>query len=386
MDKVMLHCDMNNYFASVECVSNEKLKSVPMVVCGDPATRHGVVLSKNDPAKKLGILTGESLYSARAKVPYLAVINADYPKYIEYAKRARNIYACYSDEVIPYGLDEAWINLTSKVGSIAEAKAVADEIRERIKNELKITASIGVSFNYIFSKLASDMKKPDATTVLSRDEYKTVIRNTPAFEMLFVGPATRKKLMKMNILTIGDLADADVRLLQKTLGKNGVNLCHMANGDDSSFDPKVPVDEPFKSFGNTVTTPKDLTDEADILAMLYILSGSVSMRLRKHSLKAKCVKMNIKYSDFTILNRQLTLSTPTHSDEIIFTNVKKLFDLHYNGTPVRSLGVQVSSLNNSGFGQLSLFEGEDEASADIKELITKLKNRIGEINFMVDFE
>jgi DNA polymerase IV len=381
LDKIILHSDMNNYFASVECIYDGRLKTVPMAVCGDPATRHGIVLAKNNLAKKLGIMTGESIYSAKQKVPQLTVVNADYSRYVHYAKLARKLYSEYSDEIIPYGLDEAWIDLTQKVKDVDEAVVIASTIRMRIKKELSLTASIGVSFNYIFSKLASDMKKPDATTVLHKQDLQNIIWQLPAFDMLFVGPATRKKLHKMNILTIGDVARTDPKLLSKALGKVGIHLWQFANGNDSSFNPKVPEDNPFKNIGNTITLPRDLTDETDILAMLLILTKTVVTRLYKHGLKAKCISMNFKYKDFTLINRQITLSVPTNSEGIIFMNAKRLFENNYvKNTPIRSLGVHVSNLSHSDSGQMSLFDMEEETPPNIKALIINLRNKLGDFN------
>ena len=355
MEKLFLHCDMNNYFASVECIYDKSLKTVPMAVCGDPAIRHGIVLAKNDLAKKYGIMTGESIYSAKQKYPMLKIINANYERYLHYTKLARVLYNEYSDEVVPYGLDEAWIIINTN--SYETAENTADEIRQRIKSEFNLSASVGVSYNYIFSKLASDMRKPDKTTVLKKEDLKTKIWNTPAFEMLFVGAATRKKLRSMNILTIGDIACADVDRLRKSLGKPGVNLWQYANGDDSSFNPKVPKDDPFKSFGNTITMPKDLSNRTDILSMLNVLSKTVSARLIKHSKKAKCISIFLKYNDFDIVNRQTTITTPTNNKETIYKTVQMLFEKHYiNNKPIRSIGVHVSNLSHSKYCQLSLFE------------------------------
>lgn len=371
---------MNNYFASVESIFDEQLKNVPMAVCGDPATRHGIVLAKNNIAKKLGIMTGESIYSAQQKIPWLKIVNANYSRYVHYAKLARALYNDYSNDVIPYGLDEAWLDLSNKVETMNQAKIIADEIRRRIKSELKLTASIGVSFNYVFSKLGSDMKKPDATTVITKEDLKTVIWNLPAFEMLFVGPATQKKLKKLDILTIGDLANADVNILHKVLGKAGVNLWQFANGNDNSFNPRVPEDNPMKSIGNTITTPKNLSEETDIFSLFYVLTKTVCARLKKHSLKAKCISMNIKYNDFSTVNRQTTIFQPTDNESIIFMNVKKIFENnHIKDTPIRSLGVHVSNLQNDDVEQMSLFN-EEEIPMDIKEIIINLKNKLGEFN------
>ena len=378
MAKFILHSDMNSYFASVETIDHPEYANIPMAVCGDPATRHGIILAKNSAAGACGVMTGESVYSAKQKIPGLTLVNADYNKYVHYAKLARALYAEYGIDVIPYGLDEAWIVLKDSVDSYEKAEEIAVEIKERIKSELKLTASIGVSYNYIFSKLASDQKKPDAVTVLRKDELKTVIWNIPAFELLFVGPATRKKLKSMNVLTIGDLAQSDPALLKRRFGKSGIALWQFANGDDSSFDPKVPADMPFKSFGNTITLPKDTTSEDDLLLMLYILARAVTSRLVKHSLEARCIGINLKYSDFTAFIRQTTLDRHTADEASIFLNAKVLFEKnHVSGNPVRSIGIHLNDLQDNRFGQLSLLSEEESVPPDIKAVIAQLKERLG---------
>lgn len=378
MGKFILHSDMNHYFAAVETIGHPEYANIPMAVCGDPATRHGIILAKNDAAGACGIMTGESVYSAKQKVPGLTLVNADYNKYVRYAKLARALYAEYGVEVIPYGLDEAWIVLKEDVSSYEKAAEIAFEIKERIKSKLKLTTSVGVSYNYIFSKLASDLKKPDAVTVLRKDDLKTVIWNIPAFELLFVGPVTRKKLKNMNILTIGDLAQSDPALLKRRFGKSGIALWQFANGDDSSFDPKVPADMPFKSFGNTITLPKDTASEDDLLLMLYILARAVTSRLIKHSLEARCIGINLKYGDFTAIIRQTTLDRHTADETLIFLNAKLLFEKNYvKDSPVRSIGIHLNDLQDNRFGQLSLLSEEESVPPDIKAVIAELKERLG---------
>jgi DNA polymerase-4 len=378
MERILLHSDLNNFYASVECLYDERLRGVPMAVVGDPAMRHGIILAKNDIAKKMGIITGESIFSAKKKVANLMTLTADYPKYVDYAKRVRRIYREYSGEVIPFGLDEAWVDLTGRALNIGEGAMLADELRARIRAELGLTASVGVSYNYIFAKLASDMKKPDATTILAKEDLEPVIWCRPAFELLFVGPATRKKLVSMGVLTIGDLARFNPKLLKRALGKNGETLWHFANGDDRLFDPKTPEHDPYKSMGNTVTMPYDLTRELDILTMIYVLSKTVSARLKNHKLKAACISILLKYSDFTCVNRQLSVSLPTDKEQDIYKSAKSLFASNFNGTPLRSVGVHVSRLKNNKYEQLTLLD-EDEKIAEIAEIENNLRGKLKEM-------
>lgn len=370
---------MNSYFASVECITRPELKDIPMVVAGDPKNRHGIILAGNLLAKQRGVITGESTFSALQKIPELKIIQPDYKKYVHYAKLSRSIYEEYAEEVIPYGLDEAWLILPNDVVNYDKAQEIANIIRNRIKEELKLTVSIGVSFNFIFSKLASDLKKPDATTVLSKDNLEGVIWKRPAFEMLFVGSATRKKLKNLGILTIGDLAKTDVNRLKKTLGKAGVNLWEYANGDDHSFNPRVPAGIPFKNISNSITTAHDLINEIDIISMLYVLTKVVVARIRKHSLITRTIGIKIKYYDFTLLNKQITIEHATDSEIEIYQNIKLLFFKSYNGNPIRSLGIYAGSLLEKKNYQMKLFI-ESEEFPDIKEVINYLKNKFGNFN------
>jgi DNA polymerase-4 len=379
MERILLLSDLNNFYASVECLYNERLRRVPMAVVGDPAMRHGIILAKNDIAKKMGVITGESIYSARQKVQSLVTITADYSKYVDFARRTRKIYSEYTDEVVPFGLDEAWLDITGKALNMGEGIMLADELRARLQCELGLTASVGVSFNYIFSKLASDMKKPNATTVLTKDDVQPVIWELPAFELLFVGPATRKKLMNMGILTIGDLARCNPKYLKRALGKPGETLWRFANGDDRDFDPKTPESDPYKSMGNTVTMPYDLTQELDILTMLYVLSKTIAARLTKHKLKAACVSVLLKYSDFSVVNRQLTLNLPSDNERMLYRSVKSLFASHYDGKSLRSVGVSVSRLHNNKYEQLSLLSDKDEDITEITEIENNLRGKLKEM-------
>jgi DNA polymerase-4 len=375
---VILHCDMDNYFASVECIDKPQLVNRPVAVCGDPAMRHGIVLAKNDMAKKYGIITGESWYAAKSKCPELVVLPPNYPKYLKYAKLARGIYSRYSSRIFPYGMDEAWIDLADTYNDFEDGIRIADEIRQRIKDELSLTASVGVSFNYIFSKLASDMKKPDATSIIPFHNFKSTAWNLPAFDMLFVGSVTRKTLRSMGILTIGDLANYDPHLLVKKLGKKGWMLWEFANGNDSSFDPCT---NDIKSLGNSITPPKDITSQEDAAAFLYVLSSIVSKRLKKHGFKSLCVSIVVRRSDFTLITRQKSFNHPTAEEDMIFGYAYELFTKNHTWErTVRSIGVRADKLSICENEQLSLldcFEDPKKTNKNISELISEIKEKYG---------
>lgn len=372
---------MDNYFASVECIDKPHLKNLPVAVCGDPAMRHGIVLAKNDIAKKYGIVTGESSYAAKGKCLELVILPPDYRKYLKYAKLAREIYSRYSSKIYPYGMDEAWIDLTDKCDDFEDGIRIANEIRQRIKDELSLTASVGISFNYIFSKLASDIKKPDATSIVPFDNFKSIVWNMPAFDMLFVGSVTRKVLRSMGILTIGDLANYDPHLLVKKLGKKGWMLWEFANGNDSSFDPRTNDEDDIKSLGNSITPPKDITSEKDAAAFLYVLSSTVAKRLKKHSFKSSCVSIVIRRSDFTIITRQKSFTHPIDEADVIFEYAYELFIKNHTWEKsVRSIGVRADKLLRRENEQLSLldyFDNPPKIKNNISELISKIKEEYG---------
>lgn len=380
MGKIILHVDFNNYFASVECIDKPELKNIPVAVCGDPKMRHGIVLSKNDAAKSFGVLTGESSYAAKSKCRNLVILKPDYSKYLDYARKARDIYCCYSDKVYPYGLDEAWVNVSGYCDDERDGKVLADEIRQRVKSELKLTASVGVSFNFVFAKLASDMKKPDATSVIAYTNFREAVRNIPAFDMLFVGSVTRKTLKNMGILTIGDLANSDPVLLNRRLGKRGYMLWQFANGNDSSFNPCISSEEEIKSVGNTITPPKDIDNERDAFSFLYILSCAVSNRLVRHELKASCVSIHIRLSDFSSLSRQTSFPNAINDADTIFQYSYYLLKNNHDWSAgIRSIGVKASRLQSAGYEQLFFPINEKDYSihSDVKGIIEDVKKKYG---------
>ncbi len=319
------------------------------------------------------------MFTAKAKCPSLVTVTADYSKYLKYARFARNIYRRYSDIVTPYGLDEAWIELES-ASDINNGLKAAEEIRSCIKKELGLTASVGVSYNYIFSKLGSDIKKPDAVTVISRDNYKHMVWNRPAYELLFVGSVTRKKLFKMGILSIGDIANSDPLLLCRRLGKRGYTLWEYANGNDSNFRPTITSDDEIKSMGNSITTPEDIKTDDDIAALLYIISSGVSRRLEKHEFKAYCVGINVKNSDFESYSRRISFPDPVSTADELFEKALGLFRSSYDWQkPIRSIGIFTEKLCDNSNEQMCLSPNETVVNTDIMRLVRSLRERLGRI-------
>lgn len=369
--RTVLHCDMNNYFASVETVDKPRLALVPMAVCGDPRMRHGIVLAKNEMAKLYGVTTGESAIAARRKCPGLVVVPPHYRKYEEYSKRTREIFSRFSYEVHPFGIDEAWLVLPDGMSEMAGA-LVADELRRVIKRELGITASVGVSYNYIFSKLASDMKKPDATTCLPERSLENTIWELPARDMLFVGRATGRELSMLGIKTIGDIARQRRELLCGILGKRGDMLWRFANGDDSGFDPGFDREEDVRSVTNSVTPPRDICSAHDASAFLYVLSGSIAARLVRYGLKTSCVSISVRREDFSRYTRQRTLVHPTDDQNIIYRYAEGLLrDNHDWIRGIRSIGVGADRLSGTHGEQLTFFPEES--------IVPPIAGEIGEI-------
>ena len=352
--RTILHSDMNNFYASVECVYDPSLKNRPMAVCGDPEARHGIVLAKNMPAKRAGIKTGEAIWQARQKCPDLIVMPPDFKKYLRFSRMMRDIYADYTNEIEPFGLDEAWLDVT---GHRMSGEAIADELRRRAREELGLTVSVGVSFNKIFAKLGSDMKKPDATTVISRENFRQKVWPLPAEDLLYVGSATRRRLAGRNIRTIGDIARCAPEQLRAALGKNGEMLWTFANGLDRSPVMALGEEAMIKSVGNSTTTPRDIRCDQDAHMVLMVLSESVAERLREQGMKGRVVCLSVRDCDLNCFTVQRKLQRGTALASEICRCALELFRQRYHWErPVRSLGVSVSALESlDGDVQISMF-------------------------------
>ena len=264
MDRVILHCDLNNFYASVECLKDPQLKHVPLVVAGDPKARHGVVLAKNETAKAFGIKTGDVIRNAKDKVPNLVIVPPHFDEYADYSKRVFELYTDFTCYVEPFGPDECWLDCSGSVTLFGDGSVIADKIREKVKTETGLTVSIGVSFNKVFAKMGSDLKKPDATSVVTRENFRQLLWNLPTSEMLYVGRKTQEQLRKMNIRTIGELARMDVSLLKSKFGLVGEKMWLNANGMDNEPVREYVKHRKIESVGHGMTTLKDITslDEA----------------------------------------------------------------------------------------------------------------------------
>ena len=366
MKRIIFHIDQNCYFASVEMISRPELKDVPMAVAGDAKVRHGIILAKNEPAKKYGIKTAEAIWQAQAKCPDLVLVDAHHEKYEFYSKKLREMYSEYTDRVEPFGLDECWLDMTGIVSDYEEAEEIALEIRNRVKEEFKLTCSVGISFNKVFAKLGSDYKKPDATTVFSDTNWKEKIWPLPVSDLLFVGKHTADKLSKINVKTIGDLAAADGEFISRYLGKAGVVLWEYANGMDNAPVAESGYKRIPKSVGNSTTTAEDMTSDREIERTLHMLSESVAGRLRKHGLKGTVVQITVRDRDLGIYEKQGILYRATDDAKDIYKAANDLFKGSYDWNKgVRSIGVRCTKLVRSDSGeQLSLFTEAQRSERD----------------------
>ena len=345
MSKTILHSDLNNFFASVECKDNPELLNVPMAVCGSKEKRHGIILAKNYPAKAYGIITGEPTWNALKKCPLLVTVPPHFSKYLEYSEKVRQIYRDYTNLIEPFGIDECWLDVTNSQKLFGPGLLIADNIRERVKKEVGITVSIGVSFNKIFAKLGSDMKKPDAVTHVSEHDFKNTIWLLPVEDLLYVGRSTKRKLNKIGIYTIGGLAMMSYKHISDYLGKYGQTLWFFANGRDESSVKEDGHESIIKSIGNSTTTPRDLICLEDIKAVCYLLSDSVARRLRDHAMKGRTVQIHIRDIDLESISRQGFLDHHTYSSYDIAEKSIDLFkDSWFWHKNIRSFGLKVTDL------------------------------------------
>ncbi len=377
MERTILHIDCNKFYASVECLYRPEIRNKPVAVGGDEASRHGIILTKNEIASKYGLVVGEPLWQARQKCPDLIIVPPNFPLYLRFSKLARMVYEDYSEYIEPFGLDESWIDVT---GDRRGGEAIAEEIRKRIKEELGITVSIGVSYNKIFAKLGSDYKKPDAVTVITKGNYKDIVWSLPCEDLLFVGRATKKKLNFYGIQTIGDLANCDVDFLKSIFGKNGITLHSYANGMDQS--PVCHKDEirDVKSVGNSTTTCRDLVNNNEVKTVFTVLCESIARRLREQGLKGRTITISIRDKNLKSITRQQKMKACTNISTELIKCAMELFISNYSWTyPIRSLGVSVSDFDFEFCEQFDLIGSVEkrEKLEKIETTVDNLKRRFG---------
>lgn len=378
MERVILHCDLNNFYASVECMKHPELKDKYVAVSGNAEERHGIILAKNEKAKKLGIKTGETIWQAKLKCPDLILLKANFHEYLAISKKVKRLYSEYSDRIESFGLDEAWIDCSESVALFGSGEEIAEQIRSRVKKEFDLTISIGVSFNKIYAKLGSDYKKPDAVTCFNKKNYKEKIFPLPVSDLLYVGKATEKKFREMGITTIGDLATSNKRLLSIRLGKMGEILHDFANGIDHSEVALFDNHTKLKSIGNGITAKRDMENLEDAILVLYVLCDSIAMRLRQNRKLGKCVSVHFRNKELISFSRQMTLNEESNLCEEIVKVAIELTKVHYNfDIAMRSITVSVSQLIDEGtHRQLSLFNNRDKIES-IERCMDEIRVKFG---------
>lgn len=360
MDRVIYHCDCNSFYASVELLSRPDLRCVPVAVCGDPHSRHGIVLAKNEPAKKYGVRTAETIWQAQQKCPDLVLLPAHHDLYREYSKKVNAIYDRFTDLIEPFGIDESWLDVTGTLHLFGgDPKALADRIRGTVREELGLTISVGVSFNKVFAKLGSDYKKPDATTVIAPNDVEQIVWPLPVTDLLYVGRAAAKVLAQYGVTTIGDLAAFDRFALTELLGKQGGVLWNYANGLDGS--PVAPAGQytPPKSVGNGETFPHDLVRRDEVSRAVAMLADQVAVRLRKHGMKASTLQVTVRDPGLKDICRQQPLDAPTNTArELSHAAMDILGRCWGSGAPIRAITLTAHGLIPEGEAseQLDLFQ------------------------------
>ena len=380
MERKILHVDQNCFFASVEMKNRPELREVPMAVGGDQEQRHGIILAKNQLAKDCGIKTAEAIWQARQKCPGLVVIPGHYDQYTYYSRKAFEMFCQYTDRVESFGLDECWLDVTDICGS-SSLPVLADEIRDRVKKELGLTCSVGASFNKVFAKLGSDYKKPDATTLITQDNFKNIVWPLHVGDLLYAGRATQQRLSRINIHTIGQLAAVPYEYIRSYLGKNGEVLWIYANGLDESPVSLCSDRREIKSVGNSTTTARDMTCPGDVWKTIFALSDQVAARLRRYKLVTHTVQIHVRDAELNTYERQQHLAAPTDSADEISRVSMDLFRRSYDWKrPVRSLGVRAAQVDPAGARrQISLFEANfqtDEKKA-VETVVDALRVRFG---------
>ena len=382
MSRTILHCDMNNFYASVECFKNPKLKPYPVAVCGAAEERHGIVLAKNYKAKAFGVSTGEAIWQAKQKCPGLVVVPPNYDEYMSFSKSAREIYEQYTDQVEPFGMDECWLDCTGSTKMFGNGEKIAHEIRERIKKELGLTISVGVSFNKIFAKLGSDMKKPDAVTVISECNFKELIWHLSASEMLGVGKATQKKLSSYGIQTIGDIAKWPVDFFTQKFGKCGTDLWRFANGLDTSQVTTRDTEVPEKTVGHGITTLQDLETPVEVWKVMLELSQDIGHRLYIFNRKATGIAIDIRDNQLFFKQWQRSIQLATQSPSCIAREAFSLFCDRYDWRyPIRSVTVRAIGLTSIDTPtQLSIFIDAPKIARieKIDQCIELIRRRFGQ--------
>nr|WP_319488373.1 DNA polymerase IV [uncultured Caproiciproducens sp.] len=381
MERSILHCDLNNFFASVECRDHPELSSRPVAVCGSVEDRHGIVLAKNERAKSFGVKTAEAVWQAKKKCPDLLIVPPHFDRYIYFSNLVKEIYLSYTNQVEPFGIDECWLDVTGSIRLFGNGPDIAEQIRARIKSEIGLTVSVGVSFNKIFAKLGSDMKKPDAMTVITWENYKEKVWSLPVDALLGVGRTTGKHLSTMGIKTIGDLARTDSKYIISSFGKAGHDMWINANGLDYSEVMCDDVHTAPKSIGNSITCVHDLFNIDEVWPVLLYLAEKISFRMRDAGLIASGIQLSVKDNRLHSSQHQMHLEVPTRLTMDLACAAKEMFLKGYDWScPVRALGISgFALLPESEMQQTSFFHSvlRDEKMEQLESRMEHVRDKYG---------
>ncbi len=382
MDRVILHSDINSCYASIEHALRPELDGVPLAVGGCAEDRHGIILAKDEACKRAGVKTGMALWQARQLCPEMMIVRPRMDVYLDYAARVQAIYSEYTNLREPFGIDESWLDLTGCWG-VSDGEKTAREIGARVKRELHVTVSVGVSWNKIFAKLGSDYKKPDAVTSITRENYREIVWPLPVEELLYVGRATAARLRGIGVGTIGALARTDPEILHRKLGKMGYTLYSFANGLDDSPVRREDLHAPVKSVGNSTTAPRDLRCDEDVRITLLALAESVGARLRAGGFKARLLSVAVRSTALHWCGHQLKLDHATNGTREILDAGMALFrELHdwRRDGPIRSMGLSAGTLERADAPeQLDLFglAAERQHQAALDRTMDALRDKYG---------
>ena len=382
MDRVILHCDLNNFYASVECMLNPKLNDYTIAVCGEKEERQGIVLAKNIKAKRYGVSTGEAIWQAKKKCKDLVTVPPHYDEYVRVSEQVRGIYNRYTDLVESFGMDECWLDVTGSEYLFGDGKTIAELIRNEVKREVGVTVSVGVSFNKIFAKLGSDLKKPDAVTIIPRAEYKKIIGKLPASDLLGVGRNTAKVLHAYGVYTIEELANFSVTTIRRLLGKNGEIIWCYANGLDDTPVVRNCEDYLDKTAGHGITLSEDLTADEEVWKVMLELSQEIGHRMYLFKKKATGVAISIKSNNLSSKQWQRKLDLPTQSPFMLAKYAFEMFCESYQWeTPIRAVTVRaIGLIEEKRPMQIDMFtdSGRIVRNEELNKTVEQLRIRYGE--------
>ena len=387
-ERIIFHVDANSAFLSWTAAyrvkvlgETEDLRDVPSVVAGDKESRHSIILARSTPAKKYGIKTGEPLFQALEKCPDLRIVPPDYALYVEASRHFVKMLREFSPVVEQYSIDEAWVDMTGTERLWGSPRLAAEKMRQRIWEELGFTVNIGISTNKLLAKMAGDFEKPNKIHTLYPEEIPTKMWPLPIRNLFLVGGATERKLKKIGIYTIGDLAKADLSAIKKRLGKHGETIWHYANGHNANIVNAEPAEN--KGYGNSVTTATDVATYQDAYQILLSLCETVAMRMRKDNKCGSCISVLLRTNEFEQYSHQKMIHGATNITQDIFKTTCEVFDEAWDGqTPLRQLGVQITRLSQEPYQQYDLFSGvspkQYERKLRLDETVDALRDKYGE--------